>query len=94
MDCESHRLHAALAGLLAAACWSTRCRDLDIWGQPSFWIYPTVFHRCPWGRHRQNLIPPFKRRDVSYTYRFEQHVLWLLMGSNEEEVARRLGLAA
>ena len=69
-------------------------RDLDIWGQPSFWIYQTAFHRCPWCHHRQHLIPPFKRRDVSYTLRFEQHVLRSLIGSNEEEVARRLGIAA
>jgi transposase len=69
-------------------------RDLDIWGQPSFWIYQTAFHRCPWCHHRQHLIPPFKRRDTSYTYRFEQQVLRSLIGSNEEEVARRLGIAA
>jgi transposase len=69
-------------------------RDLDLWGQPSFWIYQTAFHRCPWCHHRQHLIPPFKRKDTSYTYRFEQHVLRLLIGSNEEEVARRLGIAA
>jgi transposase len=69
-------------------------RDLDIWGQPSFWVYQTAFHRCPWCHHRQHLIPPFKRRDVSYTLRFEQHVLRSLIGSNEEEVARRLGIAA
>lgn len=69
-------------------------RDLDIWGQPSFWIYQTAFHRCPWCHHRQHLLPPFKRRDTSYTYRFEQHVLRSLIGSNEEEVARRLGIAA
>ncbi len=69
-------------------------RDLDIWGQPSFWIYQTVFHRCPWCHHRQHLIPPFKRKNTGYTYRFEQHVLRSLIGSNEEEVARRLGLAA
>jgi transposase len=69
-------------------------RDLDLWGQPSFWIYPTAFHRCPWCHHRQHLIPPFKRRDVSYTLRFEQHVLRSLIGSNEAEVARRLGISA
>jgi transposase len=69
-------------------------RDLDLWGQPSFWIYQTAFHRCPWCHHRQHLIPPFKRRDVSYTLRFEQHVLRSLIGSTEEEVARRLGIAA
>jgi len=69
-------------------------RDLDIWGQPSFWIYQPAFHRCPWCHHRQHLIPPFKRKDVSYTFRFEQQVLRSLIGSNEEEVARRLGISA
>ena len=69
-------------------------RDLDLWGQPSFWIYHSAFHRCPWCNHRQWLIPPFKRKDTSYTYRFELQVLRLLIGSNEEEVARRLGLSA
>jgi transposase len=69
-------------------------RDLDIWGQPSFWIYQPAFHRCSFCNHRQHLIPPFKRRDVSYTYRFEQQVLRSLIGSNEEEVARRLGISA
>jgi transposase len=69
-------------------------RDLDLWGQPSFWIYQPAFHRCPHCHHRQHLIPPFKRRDTSYTYRFEQHVVRSLIGSNEEEVARRLGISA
>jgi transposase len=69
-------------------------RDLDIWGQPSFWAYQTAFHRCPHCRHRQHLIPPFKRRDVAYTFRFEQHVLRSLIGSTEEEVARRFGVSA
>ena len=69
-------------------------RDLDLWGQPSFWVYRPAFHRCPWCGHRQHLLAPFKRRDTSYTYRFEEHVLRLLIGSNEEEVARRTGLSA
>src|SRR5262249_32654151 len=69
-------------------------RDLELWGQPSFWSYQPVFHRCPHCHHRQHLIPPFKRRDTGDTYRFEQHVLRALIGSNEEEVARRLGIAA
>jgi transposase len=69
-------------------------RDLDICGQPSFWAYQPVFHRCPWCNRRQWLVPPFKRKDTSYTYRFEQQVLRLLIGSNEEEVARRLGISA
>jgi len=69
-------------------------RDLDIWGQPSFWAYQTAFHRCPRCGHRQHLVPPFKRKDTSYTLRFEQHVLRALIGSTEEEVARRLGVSA
>jgi transposase len=69
-------------------------RDLDLWGQPSFWIYRSAYHRCPYCGHRQHVLPPFKRKDTSYTYRFEQHVLRLLIGSNEEEVARRLGISA
>jgi transposase len=69
-------------------------RDLDIWGQPSFWAYRPAFHRCAYCNHRQYVIPPFKRKDVSYTYRFEQQVLRLLIGSTEEEVARRLGISA
>jgi transposase len=68
-------------------------RDLDMWGQPSFFVYQEVQHRCPCG-HRQSLIPPFKRRDVKYTYRFEEHVLRALIGSTAEEVAQRLGIAA
>jgi transposase len=69
-------------------------RDLDVCGQPSFWVYQPPWRRCPWCHHRQFLIPPFKRKDVSYTYRFEHQVLRLLIGSNEEEVARRLGISA
>jgi transposase len=69
-------------------------RDLDIWGQPSFWIYQPAHHRCSYCHHRQYLIPPFRRKEVSYTYRFERSVLRLLIGSNEEEVARRLGISA
>jgi transposase len=69
-------------------------RDLDIWGQPSFWIYQPAYQRCGYCNHRQFVIPPFKRKDTSYTYRFEQQVLRLLIGSNEEEVARRLGISA
>jgi transposase len=69
-------------------------RDLDLWGQPSFWVYRPGFHRCEHCHHRQHLVPPFKRKDVSYTYRFEEHVLRMLIGSNEQEVARRLGISA
>jgi transposase len=69
-------------------------RDLDLLGQPTFWIYQPPYHRCPKCNHRQWLIPPFKRQDTAYTFRFEQHVLRLLIGSNEEEVARRLGISA
>jgi transposase len=69
-------------------------RDLDLWGQPSFWVYRPAYHRCSFCNHRQYVIPPFKRKDVSYTYRFEQMALRLLIGSNEAEVGRRLGISA
>jgi transposase len=69
-------------------------RHLDVCGQPSFWIYEGVFHRCARCHHRQDLIPPFKRKDASYTYAFEEHVVRLLIGSTEEDVARRLGISA
>jgi transposase len=69
-------------------------RDLPLWEQPSFFVYQPPFHRCAFCGHRQDLIPPFKRKDVKYTYRFEESVLRVLIGSNEEEVARRLGISA
>jgi transposase len=69
-------------------------RDLDLWGEPSFFVYQEVMHRCPHCGHRQSLLPPFKRRDVKYTYRFEEHVLVSLIGSTAEDVAQRLGIAA
>jgi transposase len=69
-------------------------RDLDLWGQPSFWAYQPPFHRCPGCGHRQFVLPPFQRKDTSYTYRFEQHVVQALIGSTEAEVARRLGISA
>jgi hypothetical protein len=69
-------------------------RDLDILGPPSFWAYQAVAHRCPHCGHRQDLVPPFQCKDVADTYRFEAHALRLLIGSTEEEVARRLGISA
>ena len=66
-------------------------RDLNLWEQPCFWIYQAPFHRCARCNYRQHIIPPFKRKDVSYTYRFEQFVLRSLIGSAAEEVARPLG---
>jgi transposase len=69
-------------------------RDLDVWGQPSFWVFQPPLHHCPRCGRRQHLLPPFKRRDVTYTYRFERHVLACLIGSTEEEVAQRLGISA
>lgn len=68
-------------------------RDLDVWGQPSFYVYQDVMHRCPCG-HRQALIPPFKRKDVKYTLRFEEFVLTSLIGSTASEVEQRLGISA
>lgn len=84
-------------------CQSTRARfgdkihvirDLDVWGQPAFFVYQPPFHRCPWCHHRQWLVPPFKRKHVTHTLRFEELVLRMLIGSTEEEVARRLGISA
>lgn len=69
-------------------------RDLDVWGQPAFFVYQPPLHRCPWCNHRQWLLPPFKRKHVTHTLRFEEHVLRMLIGSTEEEVARRLGVSA
>jgi transposase len=69
-------------------------RDLDVWGQPSFWIYQAPFHRCARCDYRQHIIPPFKRKDMAYTFRFEQFVLRSLIGSTAEDVARRLGISA
>jgi transposase len=69
-------------------------RDLDLWGQPSFFVYQPPYHACRFCNHRQWLLPPFKRKHVTCTYRFEQEVLRRLIGSTEEEVARRLGISA
>jgi transposase len=69
-------------------------RDLDLWGQPSFLIFQPCFHRCSRCGHRQEHWAPFKRKKVMYTYRFEEYVLRMLIGSNEEEVAVRLGISA
>jgi hypothetical protein len=63
-------------------------------GQHSFLVYRPCYHRCPWCGRRQCVIPPFKRLDTSHTYRFELHVLRRLIGTNEEEVARRLPVSA
>ena len=68
-------------------------RDLDIHGLPSFFCYQVFFHRCGRCHHRQDLLPPFKRKDTNYTYRFEEYVLKMLIGSNEAEVGRRLGIS-
>lgn len=69
-------------------------RDLDIFGEPAFFCYQAVFHRCSKCHHRHDLLPSFKRKETSYTYRFEKLVLRMLIGSNEAEVARRLGISA
>jgi len=68
-------------------------RDLEIWGQPSFFVYQEMYHRCPACGHRQSLIPPFKRKEVKYTYRFEELVLNSLIKSTAEDVAKQLGIA-
>jgi transposase len=69
-------------------------RDLDLFGQPSFWVYQPPLHQCPHCRQRTQLPTPFKRPRAAYTYRFEEQVLELLVGLSVEEVARRLGVSA
>jgi len=69
-------------------------RDLDLFGQPSFWVYQPPLHQCPRCRQRTQVATPFKRWYVTYTYRFEQYVLEQLVGASVEEVARRLSLSA
>ena len=69
-------------------------RDLDLFGQPSFWVYQPPLHQCPRCRQRTQVATPFKRLYVTYTYRFEQYVLEQLVGSSVEEVARRLSISA
>lgn len=69
-------------------------RDLDLFGQPSFWVYQPPMHQCPQCRQRTQLPTPFKRPQVTYTYRFEEWVLKHLVGSSVEDVARRLAVSA
>jgi transposase len=69
-------------------------RDLDLLGQPSFWVYQPPMHQCPRCRQRTQIATPFKRPCVTYTYRFEQYVLEQLVGSSVEDVARRLSISA
>ena len=73
--------------------FSQAIRDLNLWEQPCFGFtkLPSIAVRV---QHRQHIIPPFKAKDVSYTYRFEQFVLRSLIGSTAEEVAHGLGISA
>jgi transposase len=92
LRCETCKREAPLA--LQEKNKFLSIRDLDLWGKPSFFVYREVLHRCPHCGHRQSLVPPFKRRDVKYTYRFEEQVLVSLIGSTATDVAQRLGIAA
>ena len=69
-------------------------RDLDLYGNPSFWVYQPPLHQCPHCRQRTQIPAPFKRPRATYTHRFEDHVLELLVGLSVEEVARRLRCSA
>lgn len=69
-------------------------RDLDLYGQPSFWVYQPPMHQCPKCRQRTQIPVPFKRPYVTYTRRFEQYVLESLVGSSVQDVASRLGASA
>jgi hypothetical protein len=61
-------------------------RDLDLYGQPSFWVYQPSLHQCPYCRQRTQIPTPFKRPHVTYTHRFEQCVLESLVGTSVEDV--------
>jgi transposase len=69
-------------------------RDLDLLGQPGFWVYQPPMHQCPHCRQRTQIPTPFKRPRVTYTYRFEQWVLEQAVEASVEEVARRLSVSA
>ena len=90
--CETCR-HEAAANVTLRNTFQL-VRDLDVADVPTFYAYQPPVHQCPRCGHRQYLPPPFKRKDVKYTYRFEEHVLASLVGSTEAEVAERLGIAA
>ena len=93
VTCERcQHCHPATVRIKEQACYVIR--DLDLWGQPSFFVYQPPFHHCPRCGRRQEILPPFKRKHVTYTYRFEEQVIRLLVGSSDEEVARRLGISA
>jgi len=82
-----------------AACFEAKrdfrvIRDLDIMGQPSFFAYQVFFHRCQRCGSRQELLPPFRRERANHTYRFEEMVIRMCIGSTIEDVARRLGVSA
>lgn len=69
-------------------------RDLNLFGDPCFWVYQPSLHQCPHCRQRTQIATPFKRPRAGYTYRFEEYVLELLVGLSVEEVARRLACSA
>jgi len=45
-------------------------RDLDLFGQPSFWTYRPPMHQCPACRQRTQVPVSWKRPHVTYTLRF------------------------
>lgn len=92
--CQCDRCHREEEAHISYRSNSQVIRDLDILGSITFWIYQSPYHRCPRCGYRQDLIPPFKRKDVKYTLRFEAEVLRLMIGGTEEDTARRLGISA
>ena len=46
-------------------------RDLDVWGQPCFFVYQPPFHKCSGCGRRQELAPPFntETRDLHVSFR-------------------------
>lgn len=88
--------HCGQAEAAKAALKNTfyACRDLDLWGLPSFLLYQPLVHACSRCGHRQHLTPPFKRKEVEHTFRFEREVLKRLRGSTVEQVAEDLSIDA
>ena len=67
-------------------------RDLDLWGQPTFLVHQPLQHACSRCGRRQHLVPPFKRPDTQYSFRFERDVLRRVRGSTVTAVAQDLGI--
>src|SRR5262249_19840253 len=73
--CRCDRCHREADARIEVRYAVQSARAVALWAQPSSRAYQPAWHRCRGCNRRQHLLPPFERRDVSYTLRFEQHVL-------------------